>query len=143
MDRKVAFKRLLSTIAACCTILEVSLKVTAITHDNSNSTSASSDCSLSELDCSLLSSLPLAGFLEFYIISYRMQHKILECWKVSAPAAVLRPGSSNDIASIISAIYDCKSDLTISARGAGDSINGQDQALDGIVVEMTGIKLRD
>ena len=76
-------------------------------------------------------------------ISYRMQHKILECWKVSAPAAVLRPGSSNDIASIISAIYGCKSDLTISARGAGDSINGQDQALDGIVVEMTGIKLRD
>ncbi|KAL6883291.1 hypothetical protein ACP4OV_010705 [Aristida adscensionis] len=54
-----------------------------------------------------------------------------------SPAAVLKPQSSRDISLLLSFLSGSSlSKVTVAARGAGHSIHGQAQALDGIVVEM-------
>lgn len=57
-----------------------------------------------------------------------------------SPAAVLRPQSSGDISMLLSFLSGSSlSKVTVAARGAGHSIHGQAQALDGIVVEMRSL----
>ncbi|KAI3982930.1 hypothetical protein MKX01_010413 [Papaver californicum] len=54
-----------------------------------------------------------------------------------APSAILTPQSAQDISLLLSFIYTSSfSKLTVAAKGAGHSINGQAQALNGIVVQM-------
>ncbi|KAF9624061.1 hypothetical protein IFM89_007759 [Coptis chinensis] len=58
----------------------------------------------------------------------------------NTPSAVLRPQSPEEISvllSLLSASSFCEA--TVAARGAGHSINGQAQALNGIVVEMDSL----
>ena len=58
----------------------------------------------------------------------------------NSPAAVLRPQSPKDISLLLSSLSTSSfSKATVAARGAGHSINGQAQALDGIVVEMDSL----
>ncbi|CAL4933957.1 unnamed protein product [Urochloa decumbens] len=57
-----------------------------------------------------------------------------------SPAAVLKPESSRDISLLLSFLSGSSlSKVTVAARGAGHSIHGQAQALDGIVVEMCSL----
>nr|CAB3494388.1 unnamed protein product [Digitaria exilis] len=57
-----------------------------------------------------------------------------------SPAAVLKPQSSRDISLLLSFLSGSSlSKVTVAARGAGHSIHGQAQALDGIVVEMCSL----
>ncbi|CAN6287940.1 unnamed protein product [Urochloa humidicola] len=57
-----------------------------------------------------------------------------------SPAAVLKPESSRDISLLLSFLSGSSlSKITVAARGAGHSIHGQAQALDGIVVEMCSL----
>ncbi|URE00031.1 cytokinin dehydrogenase [Musa troglodytarum] len=56
--------------------------------------------------------------------------------KFNSPAAVLRPQSPKEISLLLSFLSASSySKVTVAARGAGHSINGQAQALDGIVIE--------
>ncbi|GJM84845.1 hypothetical protein PR202_ga00555 [Eleusine coracana subsp. coracana] len=56
------------------------------------------------------------------------------------PSAVLKPQSSRDISLLLSFLSGSSlSKVTVAARGAGHSIHGQAQALDGIVVEMCSL----
>lgn len=58
----------------------------------------------------------------------------------NAPASVLKPQTPNDIASLLSFLsVSSFSQVSVSARGAGHSIHGQAQALDGIVIEMSSL----
>ncbi|KAJ4784313.1 Cytokinin dehydrogenase 3 [Rhynchospora pubera] len=58
----------------------------------------------------------------------------------NTPSAVLKPQSKTDIALLLSSLSASSlSRVTVSARGAGHSIHGQAQALDGIVVEMESL----
>ncbi|XP_072958844.1 cytokinin dehydrogenase 3-like [Typha angustifolia] len=58
----------------------------------------------------------------------------------NSPSAVLRPQSPGDISMLLSFLSASSfSKVTVAARGAGHSIHGQAQALDGIVVEMDSI----
>lgn len=60
----------------------------------------------------------------------------------NTPAAVLRPQSKTDISLLLSSLSASSlSRVTVSARGAGHSIHGQAQAVDGIVVEMESLPL--
>ncbi|VAH49765.1 unnamed protein product [Triticum turgidum subsp. durum] len=54
-----------------------------------------------------------------------------------APFAILRPGSSADIALLLGALSSAppRPRATVAARGVGHSLQGQAQARDGIVVE--------
>ncbi|KAL6903715.1 hypothetical protein ACP4OV_004528 [Aristida adscensionis] len=52
-----------------------------------------------------------------------------------APAAVLRPGSADDIARLLAALSSAAPAVAVAARGAGHSLHGQAQARGGIVVE--------
>ncbi|OVA08940.1 FAD linked oxidase [Macleaya cordata] len=55
----------------------------------------------------------------------------------NTPSAVLRPQSPKDISLLLSFLSASSfSKVTVAAKGAGHSINGQAQALNGIVVEM-------
>ncbi|KAG6496260.1 cytokinin dehydrogenase 3-like [Zingiber officinale] len=55
----------------------------------------------------------------------------------SSPSAILRPKSPADISLLLSFLSGSSfSEVTVAARGAGHSIYGQAQALDGIVIEM-------
>ncbi|CAL4917218.1 unnamed protein product [Urochloa decumbens] len=57
-----------------------------------------------------------------------------------SPVAVLKPESSRDISLLLSFLSGSSlSKVTVAARGAGHSIHGQAQALDGIVVEMCSL----
>ncbi|KAG0486269.1 hypothetical protein HPP92_008364 [Vanilla planifolia] len=56
------------------------------------------------------------------------------------PSAVLRPKSTRDIATLLSFLSASSTPkITVAARGAGHSIHGQAQALDGIVIEMNSL----
>lgn len=55
-------------------------------------------------------------------------------------AGVVYPSSVEDIATIVRAVANSNSDLTIAARGLGHNIRGRSQAQNGIVVEMTSLK---
>ncbi|XP_018681419.2 cytokinin dehydrogenase 3 isoform X1 [Musa acuminata AAA Group] len=58
----------------------------------------------------------------------------------NSPSAVLRPQSPRDISLLLTFLSASSfSKVTIAARGAGHSIYGQAQALDGIVIEMDSI----
>ncbi|XP_010907635.1 cytokinin dehydrogenase 3 [Elaeis guineensis] len=58
----------------------------------------------------------------------------------NSPSAVLRPQSPRDISLLLSFLSASSySKVTVAARGAGHSIYGQAQALDGIVIEMDSI----
>jgi cytokinin dehydrogenase len=58
----------------------------------------------------------------------------------NAPAAVLRPQSKTDISLLLSSLSASSlSRVTVSAKGAGHSIHGQAQALDGIVIDMESL----
>ncbi|CAL9756951.1 unnamed protein product [Musa acuminata subsp. burmannicoides] len=58
----------------------------------------------------------------------------------NSPSAVLRPQSSEDISLLLSFLSSSSfSRVTVAARGAGHSIHGQAQALDGIVIEMDAL----
>ncbi|XP_038704508.1 cytokinin dehydrogenase 5-like [Tripterygium wilfordii] len=54
------------------------------------------------------------------------------------PMAVLHPASADDIARLVKAAYKSAHGLRVSARGHGHSINGQAQASNGVVIEMSG-----
>ncbi|TVU30326.1 hypothetical protein EJB05_21940 [Eragrostis curvula] len=57
-----------------------------------------------------------------------------------SPSAVLKPQSSRDISLLLGFLSGSSlSKVTVAARGAGHSIHGQAQALDGIVVEMCSL----
>ncbi|CAK9861126.1 unnamed protein product [Sphagnum jensenii] len=63
-----------------------------------------------------------------------------------APAAVLYPESVDDIVSLVrtttaARLSSSSSNLTLAAKGRGHSVNGQAQALDGIVIEMSTLAL--
>jgi len=67
----------------------------------------------------------------------------------SKPAAVLYPSSIEDIQILVNSSYNCPIPFGISVRGNGHSVNGQDMARDGVVVDMkslredkNGIKIR-
>lgn len=55
------------------------------------------------------------------------------------PAAVVFPASVDDISAVIRYAGHSPT-LTVAARGNGHSINGQAQALDGVVIDMTSLK---
>ncbi|KAJ3682311.1 hypothetical protein LUZ60_014884 [Juncus effusus] len=58
----------------------------------------------------------------------------------NSPSAVLRPQSKTDISMLLTFLSASSlNKVTVSARGAGHSIHGQAQALDGIVVEMDSL----
>ncbi|CAH1442853.1 unnamed protein product [Lactuca virosa] len=54
------------------------------------------------------------------------------------PTAVLHPSSAADVAKIIKLAYESGHGFVVSARGHGHSINGQSQAANGVVVQMSG-----
>ncbi|KAG0581883.1 hypothetical protein M758_3G016900 [Ceratodon purpureus] len=56
------------------------------------------------------------------------------------PAAVVYPRGVEDIATIVQAVARSESDLTIAARGLGHSTNGQAQAHNGVVIQMTAMR---
>jgi cytokinin dehydrogenase len=57
-----------------------------------------------------------------------------------SPYAMLKPQSSMDISLLLTFLSSSSlSKVTVAARGAGHSIHGQAQALDGIVVEMCSL----
>lgn len=58
----------------------------------------------------------------------------------NSPSAVLRPQSPQDISLLLSFLSASSfSRVTVAARGAGHSVHGQAQALDGIVIEMDSL----
>ncbi|XP_072963251.1 cytokinin dehydrogenase 3-like isoform X1 [Typha angustifolia] len=58
----------------------------------------------------------------------------------NSPSAVLRPQSPRDISMLLVSLSSSSfSKVTVAARGAGHSIHGQAQALDGIVIEMDSL----
>ncbi|KAJ3706467.1 hypothetical protein LUZ61_010172 [Rhynchospora tenuis] len=58
------------------------------------------------------------------------------------PASVLKPKTPEDISLLLSFLSSSSfSQVSVSARGAGHSIHGQAQALDGIVIEMSSLPL--
>ncbi|XP_038716240.1 cytokinin dehydrogenase 5-like [Tripterygium wilfordii] len=72
---------------------------------------------------------------------YDVEKASLDFGKLSRaqpPLAVLHPASEEDIARLVKAAYKSAHGLTVSARGHGHSINGQAQASNGVVIEMTG-----
>ncbi|KAK1316016.1 Cytokinin dehydrogenase 9 [Acorus calamus] len=60
------------------------------------------------------------------------------------PYAVLRPESVSDIVATLKLVYEMgpSSNLTVAARGHGHSLQGQAQALGGIVIEMESLGSR-
>ncbi|KAF6160748.1 hypothetical protein GIB67_035949 [Kingdonia uniflora] len=54
----------------------------------------------------------------------------------NTPSGVLRPQSPKEISLLLSVLSSSSFRVTVAAKGAGHSINGQAQALNGIVVEM-------
>ncbi|OVA06187.1 FAD linked oxidase [Macleaya cordata] len=56
------------------------------------------------------------------------------------PLAVLHPASAQDIVGLVRTAYGLGQGFTVSAKGHGHSINGQAQAVDGVVIEMSGSK---
>ncbi|KAI3736956.1 hypothetical protein L2E82_26946 [Cichorium intybus] len=54
------------------------------------------------------------------------------------PTAVLHPSSTADVAKIIKLSYESAHGFVVSARGHGHSINGQSQAANGVVIQMSG-----
>jgi cytokinin dehydrogenase len=62
--------------------------------------------------------------------------------RFNPPASVLKPKTPKDISSLLSFLSISLFDhVSVSARGAGHSIHGQAQALDGIVIEMSYLHL--
>ncbi|RWR78573.1 cytokinin dehydrogenase 3-like protein [Cinnamomum micranthum f. kanehirae] len=58
----------------------------------------------------------------------------------NSPSAVLRPQSPREISQLLNFLQTSSlSKVTVAARGAGHSIHGQAQALNGIVVEMDSL----
>ncbi|XP_009408161.2 cytokinin dehydrogenase 3 [Musa acuminata AAA Group] len=58
----------------------------------------------------------------------------------NSPSAVLKPRSPKDISLLLTFLSASSfGEVTVAARGAGHSIHGQAQALDGIVIEMDSI----
>ncbi|KAM7521164.1 hypothetical protein LguiB_020126 [Lonicera macranthoides] len=58
------------------------------------------------------------------------------------PLAVFNPTSAEDIARLVQTAYESAHGFTVSARGHGHSINGQAQTTNGVVVQMSGTRLR-
>ncbi|KAL6212869.1 hypothetical protein ACLB2K_018084 [Fragaria x ananassa] len=54
------------------------------------------------------------------------------------PLAVMHPASAEDVARLVRAAYSSAKGFSVSARGHGHSINGQAQARNGVVIEMSG-----
>eukprot|EP01018_Ginkgo_biloba_P007585 Gb_22886 [translate_table: standard] len=88
-------------------------------------------------DCSSLASLDLHGSISLYGTSIAAtdfggiyHHK---------PAAVVNPGSVEDIVKVVTMVAS-SSLLTVAAKGNGHSINGQAQALNGLVLDMSSMK---
>ncbi|CAL5398632.1 unnamed protein product [Camellia sinensis] len=57
------------------------------------------------------------------------------------PIAVLYPSSINDIVSLVKFSYNSPNPFTVAARGRGHSLRGQAMAKNGVVVEMSSLKL--
>lgn len=53
------------------------------------------------------------------------------------PRAVLHPASADDVARLVKAAYESANGFPVSARGHGHSINGQAQAVNGVVIQMS------
>ncbi|KAL5098264.1 hypothetical protein RYX36_002591, partial [Vicia faba] len=58
------------------------------------------------------------------------------------PAAVFRPTTVNDIATLIKLSFNSSVPFRIAARGQGHSTRGQAMARDGVVVDMKGLRER-
>lgn len=58
------------------------------------------------------------------------------------PSAVLQPNSVSDIAKTIRHVFELGpySNLTIAARGHGHSLQGQAQALEGVIIQMESFR---
>ncbi|KAG6553132.1 hypothetical protein Mapa_005191 [Marchantia paleacea] len=97
-----------------------------------------SSCSLSQPECSKLSSVPLDGYLTFFETKQAAQD--FGRLRSLTPAAVLHPGSTRDIMSIVRAVFLSSSNISIAARGPGHSVNGQSQVEKGVVVEMSSFR---
>ncbi|KAI5445811.1 cytokinin dehydrogenase 3 [Lathyrus oleraceus] len=59
------------------------------------------------------------------------------------PAAVFRPTTVNDIATLVKLSFNSSVPFRIAARGQGHSTRGQAMARDGVVVDMKGLRERD
>ncbi|XP_058727779.1 cytokinin dehydrogenase 3-like [Vicia villosa] len=59
-----------------------------------------------------------------------------------SPAAVFRPTTVNDIATLIKLSFNSSVPFRIAARGQGHSTRGQAMARDGVVVDMKGLRER-
>ncbi|KAL7238093.1 hypothetical protein ACSBR2_004232 [Camellia fascicularis] len=57
------------------------------------------------------------------------------------PIAVLYPSSINDIVSLVKFSYNSPNPFTVAAKGRGHSVRGQAMAKNGVVVEMSCLKL--
>ncbi|CAM6088299.1 unnamed protein product [Calypogeia fissa] len=136
MDRNPASVRFMSFVTAILLMLGFGFMVVFAGTSTARLGNACS-FSLSQQECSQLKSLPLTGYLTFNDLSYAAQD--FGMLGSFPPAAVLHPGSERDIVSIVSAIHASGSNVTVAARGPGHSINGQSQALNGIVIEMSSI----
>ncbi|KAL3689286.1 hypothetical protein R1sor_015595 [Riccia sorocarpa] len=119
-------------------IFEFSSWATPVLNSKLPVSAALNVCRFSGADCAALNSLKLDGYLSFSDISLAAQDygRI-----ISLPsAAVLYPRSVADIAAVVRAVYLSKSNITVAAKGPGHSVNGQGQALNGIVVEMSTLR---
>ncbi|XP_030543438.1 cytokinin dehydrogenase 3-like [Rhodamnia argentea] len=87
-----------------------------------------------------LLSLPIAGHLHVDPESISAASINYGLIVQEIPAAVLRPSRLEDIVTLVAFAYNGSSiPLTISARGCGHSVRGQDLARDGVVVNMTSL----
>eukprot|EP00250_Pteridium_aquilinum_P007329 c17074_g1_i3 orf=316-1908(-) len=56
------------------------------------------------------------------------------------PSALVYPATVDDVARVLRAVSRLPGGLTVAARGNGHSINGQAQALHGVVIDMRSLK---
>lgn len=94
-------------------------------------------CSLPDAECRKLSTLPLDGHLTFFDTKRAAQD--FGRLRSLKPAAVLHPGSTRDIVSLVRAVVQSSSNISIAARGPGHSVNGQSQVEKGVVVDMPSL----
>ncbi|TQE13036.1 hypothetical protein C1H46_001411 [Malus baccata] len=87
-----------------------------------------------------LKTLPLHGHFDFHEVHHAARdfgnrYQFL-------PVAVLHPKTVSDIATIVKHVWDLgpRSELTVSARGHGHSLQGQSQAHRGVVINMESLQ---
>jgi len=89
-----------------------------------------------------LNKLPLDGHFSFSDVSTTAAAQDFGNLSNFKPAAVLHPGSVDDIATTVRHVFlrGEHSLLTVAARGHGHSLRGQCQAAGGIVIKMESLR---